>query len=425
MFRLVSRFAIAAFGLACAPVFAAFHLWAFSELFSSADGKVQFVELHALTTGQQFVTGHSIAASGSAGSHVFEFNHDMPGDTGGHSMLIGTQSFAALNVVAPDFIVPDNFFSLGSGTITFAEGAAQWNYSGLPADGSTSLDISGSTARNSPRNFAGTTGTVTVQVASTPFNVQGLWWKDPDNSEPGWGVNLVHQGTTLFMSWFTYDTDGTNMWLYMDNAASTGAQPNTYSGALYRATGAPFGAYNASAFHPTQVGTATFTFTDSGHGTFQYTVNGVQQTKAIKRFNFATPPTCDQSGAAATNFTDLWWRSPAGSESGWGINLIQQDNIIFLSWFTYDANGKGMWVYGSSLARTTGNTFTGDLARNTGNAFSASPWDTSSVHGTAVGTATVTFTDANNGTFAYTLDGVSQTKPITRFAFSSPVTTCR
>ncbi len=424
MIRLFLRFAVAVFAFSCGPVFANFHLWAFSELFSSADGKVQFVEMRALTAGQQFLTGHSLVANG----HVFEFPHDLPGDTGGHSMLIATQSFAALGVVTPDYVVPDNFFALGSGSIVFGEGAAGWNYAGLPSDGSTSLNFDGSTARNSPKNFGGQTGTVTITTQAPPpppFNVQGLWWHDPDNSESGWGVNLVHQGTTLFMSWFTYDTDGTNMWLYMDNAALSASQGNTYSGPLYRATGAPFSAYNPATFHATPVGTATFTFTDAGHGTFQYTVNGVSQSKAIKRFLFGTAPTCDQSGATATNFTDLWWRSPAGSEAGWGINLAHQDNIIFLSWFTYDANGKGMWVYGSALTRTTGNTFTGDLARNTGNAFGSSPWNSASIHGTAVGTATITFTDASNGTFTYTLDGTTQTKPITRFAFSSPVTTCR
>ena len=419
MIRLVASLAVAVLGFACGPAFASFHLWAFSELFSSADGKVQFVEMRALTAGQQFLTGHSMAANG----HVFEFPHDLPGDSGGHTMLVGTQSFAALGVVTPDYIVPDNFFALGSGSIVFGEGAATWNYAGLPSDGSTSLNFDGSTARNSPKNFGGQTGSVTVQVTSTPFNVQGLWWHDPDNSEGGWGVNLAHQGNSLFMSWFTYDIDGTNMWLYMDNAAMT--QANTYTGPLLRATGSSLAAYDPTKFHATQVGTATFTFTDAGHGTFQYTVNGISQSKAIKRYVFGTLPTCDQSGASATNFTDLWWKAPAASEAGWGINLTQQDNIIFLSWFTYDATGKGMWLYGSNVTRTSGNTFTGDLGRNTGNAFNSTPWNATTVHPTAVGSVTLTFTDATTGTFTYTVDGTTQTKPITRFAFSSPVTTCR
>ena len=419
MFRLFARLAIAALAFACGPVFASFHLWAFSELYSSADGKVQFVELRALTIGQQFVSGHSLVSNG----HVFEFPHDLPGDSGGHTMLIGTQSFANLGVVVPDFIIPDNFFALGSGTITFGEGAANWNYNGLPADGTTSLNFDGSTGRNSPKNFAGQTGSVTVLPTATSVNVQGLWWNDPDNSEGGWGVNIAHQGNTLFVSWFTYDVDGSNMWLYMDNAVASGT--NTYTGNIYRATGAPFSAYTSASFHAVPAGTGTFTFSDAGHGTFQYTVNSISQTKSIKRYVFGTLPTCDQSGAAATNFTDLWWRSPAASEVGWGVNLIQQGDIIFLSWFTYDANGKGMWVYGSALNRTTGNTFTGQLARNTGNAFNSTPWNASSVHGVPVGTATVSFTDNSNGTFTYTLDGTTQSKPITRFGFATPVTSCR
>ena len=51
------------------------------------------------------------------------------------------------------------------------------------------------------------------------------------------------------------------------------------------------------------------------------------QSKPITREVFASPvPTCTvgETLAPSTNFTDLWWRSPANSESGWGINLTQQ-----------------------------------------------------------------------------------------------------
>ena len=39
--------------------------------------------------------------------------------------------------------------------------------------------------------------------------------------------------------------------------------------------------------------------------------------------------------------------------------------------------------------------------------------------------ATVTFADGNNATFAYTVSGTAQTKPITRQVFSPPGTICR
>ena len=39
--------------------------------------------------------------------------------------------------------------------------------------------------------------------------------------------------------------------------------------------------------------------------------------------------------------------------------------------------------------------------------------------------ATFTFADGNHGTFAYTVNGVSQSKPITREVFVSPGTVCQ
>ncbi len=42
-----------------------------------------------------------------------------------------------------------------------------------------------------------------------------------------------------------------------------------------------------------------------------------------------------------------------------------------------------------------------------------------------MGTATFTFGDGNNATFAYTVDGISQIKSITREVFASPGTVCQ
>jgi hypothetical protein len=42
-----------------------------------------------------------------------------------------------------------------------------------------------------------------------------------------------------------------------------------------------------------------------------------------------------------------------------------------------------------------------------------------------VGDATFTFTGPDNGTFRYTVNGVTQTKPITRLRVGAPVTICR
>src|SRR3954470_21944200 len=170
MIRFIRNCLLAA-AVFCSPAFASFHLWQMSELYSSPDGKVQFLEMRSAIGGQQFLTGHAISADGSAGSHSFDFDHDLPGDTSSRTMVIGTVSFANLHILAPDYIVPDNFFSLGSGLINFGPQADLWNYSGLPTNGN-SLDRNGVTAANSPRNFAGATGTVPLTTAQPPFNVQ-------------------------------------------------------------------------------------------------------------------------------------------------------------------------------------------------------------------------------------------------------------
>src|SRR6202030_2210395 len=70
-----------------------------------------------------------------------------------------------------------------------------------------------------------------------------------------------------------------------------------------------------------------------------------------------------------------------------------------------------------------GNTFAGTLFEVTGPPFDAVPFDPTQVTRTAVGTGTLTFTDVDNGTFAYTVNGISQTKAITREAFG-PLPSC-
>jgi len=259
-------------------------------------------------------------------------------------------------------------------------------------------------------------------------NAQGLWWAAPPGSESGWGINLTHQGDVLFGTWFTYDTDGTGLWLVMSNGAKTGT--NSYSGALYRTTGP---AFSSAAFDPakvtrTPVGSASFTFTDADNGVLNATVNGVTITKQITRQVFSSPmPTCAANGApgALPVYQDLWWKAPAGSESGWGVNIAHQGNILFVTWFTYAADGRGMWLVGSSVEKTGNATYSGTLYRVIGPAYSASPWDPAKVLRTAVGQVSFVFSDANNGTMTYTVDGITQSKAITREVYASPATVCR
>ncbi|HET7729195.1 MAG TPA: trypsin-like peptidase domain-containing protein [Usitatibacter sp.] len=120
------------------------------------------------------------------------------------------------------------------------------------------------------------------------------------------------------------------------------------------------------------------------------------------------------SGGGGTDYTDLWW-DPA--ESGWGLNLIQHPSrIIFGVWYTYGADGKRTWFVMSSGTWTSPNTYSGPLYSTAGPNLAQS-FDASKVRVSPVGTATLTFSDANNGTFAFTVNGIAGMKRITRQPF--------
>lgn len=258
------------------------------------------------------------------------------------------------------------------------------------------------------------------------FNVQGLWWRSPASSESGWGVNLVHQGDTLFGTWFTYDADGSDLWLFMDNLQLTAN--NTYAGDVYRASGSPFGLmpYDATRFSASKVGTASIAFADANNGTMTYTVSGVTQVKPIVKFVYSSPvPTCVAGAATGTvSYQDLWWRSPALSENGSGVNIVHQGNILFVTWFTYDTDGSQMWLFMDNAARSAPGVYSGAVFQARGSPINLVPYDTTRFAPTNVGTGTIAFADNNNGTFTYTVKGVTESKPITRFVYSAPLTTC-
>jgi hypothetical protein len=131
--------------------------------------------------------------------------------------------------------------------------------------------------------------------------------------------------------------------------------------------------------------------------------------------------------ALATNYQDLWWAVPAGAEAGWGINLTHQGDTIFATWFTYDRNRMPMWLV-VTANKTTPGTYSGSqVFRLTGPPFSSVPFPPQGSPGGAtginVGTAKFTFSDGNAGTFMYTVNGITQTKNITRELFHPPAGT--
>ncbi len=121
-------------------------------------------------------------------------------------------------------------------------------------------------------------------------NYQDLWWV-ANGAESGWGINFAHQGNSVFATWYTYDVDGTPLWL--SALAPRVGTSNAYAGLLYRTAGPRFDAYVGPPASSIVVGTVTLTFADGNHATFDYSTNGAgglpvaSQSKQVTRFPFA------------------------------------------------------------------------------------------------------------------------------------------
>ena len=159
------------------------------------------------------------------------------------------------------------------------------------------------------------------------------------------------------------------------------------------------------------VGTVTLNFRDASRATLSYTINGVAGSKVISRQVFG-------DGKPLNNYSDLWWGG--SSQNGWGLSLTQQGSSLFGVWYTYDAQGKAQWFFMSGGSFTSANTYSGGLNRATSSQWSGALYNPALLKVNAVGTLDLTFSDANNATMRYSVDGVSGMNLITRQVFGTP-----
>jgi hypothetical protein len=147
---------------------ATFHVWAVTEIYSSADGSVQFIKLtnNSTFTTEYFLGGHVIVCTGAPGvSNTFTFPTNLPAiSTANKNFLIGTRNLAIVpGGVTPDYVLTNNtpFLFLNTGVtntvgiIGSVETPAA--YTNLPTDGVLSLKGLSSSlvaATNSPKNFS-------------------------------------------------------------------------------------------------------------------------------------------------------------------------------------------------------------------------------------------------------------------------------
>src|SRR5215472_14736722 len=121
-----------------------------------------------------------------------------------------------------------------------------------------------------------------------------------------------------------------------------------------------------------------------------------------------------------TDYEDIWYNAPAESQSGWGVNIAQQGEVLFATLFVYGSDNTPRW-YVSTLQGAGDNfTFRGDLLSVGTGTFFGAPW-TGIGNVQIVGTIAFAFASATTGTMTYTVNGTSVTKGIVRQSWHSDV----
>ena len=185
----------------CVPsVFGGGHTWRVKEIFSNADGTIQYIETWEAFggAGETATANHNIASN----SNMFTIPSNVLAPTSNKSLLFATQGFADLNVVVPDYIISDNFFSIVNDSIAYTPLHTVTFLAGqLPTDGISALAADLSVVVNSPENYLGQGGSIDVSPLPPGVPSSGA---TPMTAGKGAGV----AGTRLEVSFDTSSCTG-------------------------------------------------------------------------------------------------------------------------------------------------------------------------------------------------------------------------
>lgn len=235
-----------------------------------------------------------------------------------------------------------------SGSAGYAYDAATDRF--LTADGSPSLAVAELQSRISatspltltvvPRGLARRLGTdrdgdglgdaSEIKQGSNPADagsivlkpMGGLWY-NPARS--GHGIDLQFAGDVQFVTWYTYNDDGTPTWYQ-----AVGPRSNPWAAELKRYT------WNGSAAVATAVGDLRMTFTDAAHASFNWRLGTRTGTEAFEaQLGGYTPSNPNRNGT--------WYTA---SEPGWGLSVYTGGATRVAIMYFYDGNRQPRWVLG-------------------------------------------------------------------------------
>ncbi|MDP2285540.1 MAG: cadherin repeat domain-containing protein [Pseudohongiella sp.] len=190
LFSLLSRSILALMLLVAAQVHAV-EGWRITEIFTNADGSVQYIKLSTTQNNQQNLAGQRLStfdASGRTGQ-TFTFPSALSSSqTAFRSVLLGTEAFSALTQLHVDYRIPDGFLFTEGGSVRFANfDTLSYRSDQVPVNGLQAMSAAKTPVTPSPANFIGQSKNVSVETTAIFNDANGVL-KLPVVFAPGAGV---------------------------------------------------------------------------------------------------------------------------------------------------------------------------------------------------------------------------------------------
>jgi hypothetical protein len=116
-----------------------------------------------------------------------------------------------------------------------------------------------------------------------------------------------------------------------------------------------------------------------------------------------------------------WWDP---TESGWGLFTIDQGSVIAPGWFTYDLDGEPTWFLVPGAFPQADGSYRGDILRYTGVPYPQTVANAANPP-TVVGSASLRFDGNDTLEFAYTINGATTARTLSRFIYGDRDIVCR
>lgn len=123
-----------------------------------------------------------------------------------------------------------------------------------------------------------------------------------------------------------------------------------------------------------------------------------------------------RASTSSSEITDMWWTP---GETGWGVNVVLQRDVAFLTFFVYDTMGNPVWFTSDVHLATDGSSVWNGKLYSTNGPWFGGPFPAGNLIVRQVGTASFAVAGLNQATLTYTVNGVTVVKTLGRQTWTS------